>query len=162
MKRLPRIVAVVVAGLCLAATACGADNKLPDNITAILDKATEIELLSLDPTPRKDDDKDFHGYKILGKTTVKDAETRKALLAALYKGIKDSDGSAAKCFNPRHGVRATVDSKTVELVICFECLQIATYPALPRMGTVLTTRHAESTFNKVLTEAKVPLPKGEN
>ena len=46
---------------------------------------------------------------------------QKQLLDALYKGIADSDGNGAKCFDPRHGIRASVDGKTVDLVICFEC-----------------------------------------
>jgi hypothetical protein len=122
------------------------DNKLPEAVTAILDKAEQIELLSLDPD----------GRKVLGSTTIKDAETRKKVLAALYKGIKDSDGKYAKCFEPRHAIRAIVDGKAVDLVICFECLQIKIVS--PIEGRVLTTATPQATFDKVLTDAKVPLP----
>jgi hypothetical protein len=99
---------------------------------------------------------DFHGFRILGKTTLKD-ETRKTIVAGLYKGIKDSDGSVAACFNPRHGIRATADGKTVDIVICFECHSLLTYLGEMK-ASALTAPTPEATFNKVLTEAKVPLP----
>jgi hypothetical protein len=149
---------VLLAGLCLVGVACGADNKLPDNITAILDKADQVELYSLDPSRQKEipAGADFHGWKVLGKTTVKD-DARKALIAALKKGIKDSDGTVAACFNPRHGIRATVDGKTADVVICFECLSMSSFLGETK-GSALTTRSPEKTFNKILTDAKVPMP----
>jgi hypothetical protein len=136
---------VLVLGAVLLARP--ADNKLPEAVTALLDKAEQIELWSLEPETNK----------VLGKTTIKDAETRKKVLATLYKGIKDSDGTYAKCFEPRHRLVATVDGKTVDMIICFECLQIKMVaPAMDRNLT--TTATPQATFDKVLTDAKVPLP----
>src|SRR5262245_42140473 len=86
----------------LAAGAVDKDNKLPDDALKVLEKADSYELLSLDPD--KGGLKDgFHGWKVLGKTTVKDMKTRVRVLNALKKGVADSDGAAAKCFLPRHG-----------------------------------------------------------
>src|SRR5262249_61445839 len=114
------------------------ENKLPDNVRMILDKADSFEVYSLDPAlqlPPKDkeapkdkaDDKDkdkdkFHGWKVLGKTTVKDKD-KKDLLEALQKGIKDNDGVAAAGFIPRHGLRAKYDGKTADPAICLQYLQ---------------------------------------
>src|SRR5262245_44881959 len=104
----------------LAAEARDKDNKFPDDVLKVLEKADSYELLSLDPGV-KGVKGGFHGWKVLGKTTVKDKKVRGQVLAALKKGVADSDGRVAKCFIPRHGVRATHGGKTVELVICFEC-----------------------------------------
>jgi hypothetical protein len=153
----------VSVGLALAALALGgagcraAGNDLPKEVRAVLDKADRFEVVSLDPTRQKEKPKDdFHGWKVLGSTEVKDAEARKKVVAALYEGIADSDGKVAACFNPRHGIRATHDGKTVELVICFECLSMQGFLGKERSGA-LTTRSPEKTFDQVLRDAKVPL-----
>jgi hypothetical protein len=148
-----------LAALALSGAGClAAGNELPKDVRAVLDKADRFELLSLDPTRQKEKPKDdFRGWKVLGRTEVKDAETRKKLVAALYKGIADSDGTVAACFNPRHGIRATHDGKTVELVICYECLSMQAHLGETR-SSALTTRSPQKTFDQVLRDAKVPLP----
>ena len=52
-------------------------------------------------------DEFFHGYPVIGKVEVQNLENRNATMAALRKGIADSDGTMAKCFWPRHAVRAS-------------------------------------------------------
>ena len=150
---------VALTLLALSAAGCrAAGNDLPKDVRAVLDKADRFELLSLDPDRRKEKSKDnFHGWNVLGLTEVKDAATRKKVVAALYKGIADSDGAVAACFNPRHGIRATHDGKTVELVICYECLSMQSFLGKER-ASALTTRSPQKTFDEVLTAAKVPLP----
>src|SRR5262249_6529154 len=112
--------------LFFALPAHGRD-RLPAQVAAVLDKAEKVELLSLVPEEREEERKrDFHGYPVLGKTTLK-KEDRQKVLNALKKGIADSDGRVATCFNPRHGIRASHGGKTVELLICFECLQVDVY-----------------------------------
>lgn len=154
----------LVVALVVPLAAAAADNKLPAAAQAILDKAESVELLSLHPrpVPKADQAKDkdlFYNYRVLGKTALKAAD-RKTVLAALDKGVKDADPDlAAGCFNPRHGIRAKHDGKTLDLVICFECLSIAVYidgeyvKALPKV-----TGSPQPAFDKVLTAAKVPLP----
>jgi hypothetical protein len=136
---------------------------------AVLEKAAEWELLALDPnTDRKPDPKDaFRGWKILGKTTVKDADTRKALLAALDKGIADHAEKRRKelekgllresgCFQPRHGLRATASGQTVEVLICFECDPVYFYFG-ERRGAVATDESPQGAFDKVLKDAGVSI-----
>src|SRR5262249_42133996 len=125
---------------------------------AILDKAQQYELISLDPS-REGDDKDkdkFHGWKVLGQTAFKDADLRKKVLDALVKGIQENDGIAAACFNPRHGLRAVHDGKTVDLVICFECLQVQVFVDGKKSG-VLTSESPQPLLDMILKDAKVPL-----
>jgi hypothetical protein len=136
-----------------------AENKIPDDIQTILEKADKFELISLDPEHLKDKPADgFHGWKVLGRTTVKDADVRKTLLAAFEKGVEENKGEVARCFDPRHGIRATYGDKTVELVICFECFQVKAFGDGDLKG-FLVTGSPQPAFDKVLTDAKVPLPK---
>src|ERR1700722_14232822 len=100
-------------------------DKIPTAARTILDKAESFELYSIDPVkPDKKPKDDFLGWKVLGKTAVKDADVRKKLIEALAAGAAENKGEVADCFNPRHGIRAKFDGKTVDLVICFECNQV--------------------------------------
>jgi hypothetical protein len=71
-----------------------------------------------------------------------------------------NDGRVAACFNPRHGIRASREGKTIDLVICFECLQVYVYAEEGRQGSFLTTSSPQPVFDQVLREAGVPLAKG--
>jgi len=149
--------AVVVT---LSLTGCSTGGEIPADVKAALEKADSWELYSLDPEQRKDPPKvAFHDWRVLGKTTVQDADARKRLLAALEKGAKENDGTVAGCFNPRHGIRVKSGDKTIDLVICFECYSAAIYTGDEKTGSFLTTRSPQPELNKVLTAAKVPLPK---
>ena len=141
-------------------------NKIPDAVVAVLEKADKWELFALDPVivkgkeDKKDKGKDdkaetrFHGWKVIGKTEVKDAETRTMLLASLKKGVAANKGEFALCFNPRHAIRATVEGKTVDLVICFECLR-ARSVVDGKMTEFLLTNAPQAAFDTVLVDAKV-------
>jgi hypothetical protein len=133
-------------------------NRLPPEALAVLEKAEELELWSLDPgTGRPDAADGFRGWKTLGKTTVKKAETRKSLVASLEKGIAENEGRVAECFIPRHGLRASAGGKTVDLVICFECLRIQAIVG-DKHHFLRTMGSPQPAFDQVLRDAKVPLP----
>jgi len=72
-----------------------------------------------------------------------------------------SDGNGAKCFDPRHGIRATAKGKTVDLVICFECNWVYVYYDNDenRQHVAVTTREPQAVLDKTLKDAGVPLPK---
>lgn len=149
---------VLVTTLLFALPGCGGQ-RFPADVDEVLGKTDEIELLSLDPEPRAPrTQEDFHGYPVLGKTRVKSAEDRKTLLKALYAGIRGNDGMVAGCFIPRHGIRAKHDGKTIELVICFQCMSMQVHHA-GKMTSVLTTSKPTEVFNKLLTDAGVKLPR---
>jgi hypothetical protein len=153
---------IVAAVLTAPSTACRAADKnaLPDDVLAVLEKADKLEVLSIDPTPARRtavrEGTTLYGYTILGQTALTDAKARGELLDALKKGIAANDGVAAACFNPRHALRATHEKKTVEVVICFECLSMQYYVDGKRIGSVLTTRSPKGAFDKVLADAKAP------
>jgi hypothetical protein len=150
---------VLAVLLAFGAAGCSSAAEIPAEAKAALEKADEWEMYSLDPTRTTDPPKDaFHGWKVLGKTTVKDADMRKQLLAALAKGAADNKGVVAGCFNPRHGIRVKAGDKTTDLVICFECFSASVYVGDEKAGSFLTTGSPQPALDKVLMDAKVPLP----
>jgi hypothetical protein len=161
MKTLSWFAATV--GMFLAAAAIAddkkLDNKLPDAVAKALEKADEVELLSLNG--ERDATDGWRGSKVLGKTTVKKEADRKSLASAVKKGVEEGkDGS--RCFIPRHGIRVTHEKKTYDLVICFECHWVYVYTEGSDKPLVLmTSDSAQKTLNKFLTDAKVPLAKPE-
>src|SRR5207248_3305054 len=101
-------------------------------------------------------DETFHGYAVLGKIDVADPEKRKEIMAALKEGIDASDGRMAKCFWPRHAIRAEQAGKVFEYVICFQCEQMEVYAGI-RKQTVPIADTPQQYFNRLLTDDKVPL-----
>jgi hypothetical protein len=147
--------------LIAVGNASAADNEIPKKALEALDKATEFDLYSLDPARQQAKDAvagAFHDWKVLGKTAVKGG-VAKTIRAAVKKGAKDSDGSVAACFNPRHGIRVVLDNKTYDFVICYECLSASVYEGDKKIGYFLTARSPQETLSKVLRDAKVPLAK---
>ena len=159
MIRTHLCLSLLVVALASSAPARAADEPTSKDLKALFEKAETIEVYSLDPSfedKEPDPKKGFHGWKILGKTTIRDAKARTKLVEGMYKGLAESDGTVAKCFNPRHGIRATVDGKTADVVICFECYQMQ-FVVGAASKTEPTTRAPEKLLDEVLTAAGVPL-----
>jgi hypothetical protein len=162
------LLAVVVAIFSLPTGARADDPPAWKDARAVLEKASEWELLALDPFERTPDPKDaFHEWQVRCKTTVKSADARKALLAALDKGIADHAEKRRKelemgllkaggCFQPRHGLRATAGGQTVEVLICFECAPVHFYLG-ERKGHVETVESPQDAFDRVLKDAGVSI-----
>jgi hypothetical protein len=96
-------------------------------ITALPVAKAQFFFYSLNPTWTVRDDPDgkaFHRHLILGEVEIKNDKDKSALINALAKGIRESDGVRMKCFNPRHGIRLITGSTTSDLLICFECQTI--------------------------------------
>lgn len=137
----------------VAACSSSTENRLPAQAEAALRTARSMELLALDPTPLArgaavPEGGTFHDYPILGRATLADAVQAKALGELVLRGIRESDGTAAACFNPRHGIRVSQDGRTLDLVICYECLSLSVHGDLlgsggPRLG-LLTAQRVES------------------
>ncbi|MFO0797548.1 MAG: hypothetical protein U0804_08715 [Gemmataceae bacterium] len=124
----------------------------------ILDRAEKLEVFSLHPERPDGEAKEaFRGWKVLGKTEVADAATRKQLAGAFVKGVTEFKGGPATCFDPRHGVRATAGGKTAEFVICFSCFQ-ARVTVGEKDHTVYVSRSPATAFDAVLRKAGVALP----
>ncbi|WP_417378291.1 hypothetical protein [Gimesia sp.] len=134
--------------------------KLPKEAAAVLQEAPEWELFSLDPGIEEnlDNTSRFHGWKILGSTQITDVTTRENLLQSLEASIAANPGMAALCFAPRHGIRVKYKEQQHDFVICFECYRAIRYSDNEQREGFNPTDAPVAAFNRVLTEAKVPLP----
>jgi hypothetical protein len=141
------------------AAGCGRDP------VASPETADSLTLYSIDgrdfePGKAPKSEETFHGYPVLGKVEVKEAAKRKEILSALKDGIAHSDEKMmAKCFWPRHALRASEKGKTVDYVICFECYQLKIHSD-GKVKTEPTTREPQSVLSKHLKDAGVPLAPG--
>ena len=99
---------------------------------------------------------EFHGFPVLGKVEITDAAKRKEIMAALKEGVTRSDGNMAKCFWPRHAIRAVEKGRTVDYVICFKCYQLEVHEG-STMNLKPVTREPQLVFNKLLNEAGISL-----
>jgi len=150
-------VALAFAGGAIAQDQDQEENKLPVEVVKVLEKAGELEVYSLSGDREKGKD-GLRGFKVLGKTTVK-GEAAGKLVAVVKKGVEEG-GDGARCFIPRHAIRATHDGKTVDLVICFECHWVYVYTGdadEPEELTIADSPHKP--LDKILTDAKIKLAK---
>lgn len=122
---------LVLASIPLA-TGTGEERKLPASIIRAIENASDIQLLSLHPDSSvMNGDKQeklttFHGYPVFDKGSLKKEDTRK-LLDTVKRLVEESDGTSALCFIPHHGIRIKQGETTMDLVICFLCLQMKVY-----------------------------------
>jgi hypothetical protein len=147
-----------VALLVLKREKKAGENKLPEDARKALESATELVLYSLDPASQEEKPKEaFHDCKVLGKTTLK-KDDAKTVASAVVKGVADSKGVVANCFDPRHGMRVTgTDGTVYDFVICFECLQVKVYAGGKELRGALTAESPQPTLDKLLKDAGVPL-----
>jgi hypothetical protein len=147
-------------------TARGADDRFKSDqadIAAAIEKiqASQVKLFlySLNPNDSRifegklpeNSEEVFHRYPILGRAEMISAEEKARLLESFAKGIRESNGLVAQCFNPRHGIRIIAGTTTNDFVICFECLQVRAYnPNADK--AFLTSSSPNKVFNKLLDE----------
>ena len=178
MKFLRNVIGILVLGLSLAPVYANPSppnrpsleelkrNLLRDNKTAAKNlravdvSKAQVILYSLNPKGNEDFQPNtstvFHGFPILGQAEIIDARDKAAMLTALASGIEKSDGTVAACFDPRHGLRVTTPSGELDLSICFECLQVYTFPGAQR---VTTTRKPSKSYNSLLEKYHLPRAK---
>lgn len=123
------------------------------NEREVFTEPESFELMSLLPergeSPPAGAGEDFHGHLVMGRATVSEAREREELLGAFEQGIKESDGRVAKCFNPRHGLRIRKGARTIDVSICFECLQSVIYDGSTERR-VIHTQAPEQRFDAAL------------
>jgi hypothetical protein len=124
-------------------------NVIPAAAAAILEQPDQFELLSLNPQVQQGaTGADYHGFRVTGTVVINDPETRQRLVSSFERAVAENQGTAAACFNPRHGMRVTRNHKQVEFVICFECNRVRVFGAV--RGEFLVTNSAQASFESVL------------
>jgi hypothetical protein len=131
---------------------------------ASLDMPEQLILYSIDgrdfrPGQEPKSEEKFHGYTALGKIEVTDEIKRSEIIVALKEGMARSDGMTAKCFWPRHAIRAVEKGRTIDYVICFECLQLEVHEGQSK-SLIPVRWEPQAVFNRHLKEAGIPLAPG--
>ncbi|HEY8665281.1 MAG TPA: hypothetical protein VIL86_01390 [Tepidisphaeraceae bacterium] len=160
------VLAVVAIAITGALTWPWVHPKPPTELSA-LDSVDEYELLSLkgnvtiqeEPGPPNPalSRPHLYGHEILGRTMIADLQTRRQLNGALKAGVRENNGEAAACFNPRHAIRVTRAGVTTEFLICFECSRVEVWRNDKEIAKFLVTASPQPVFDGVLKSAGVPL-----
>jgi len=121
----------------------------------------EMTLYSIDPSSVGPGEKSkegemFRNYSVLGKFDVAAADKRTEIAKALNKAVAERGDSRLKCFEPRHGIRATDKGETRDFLICFECLNMEVFGRSGVSGSNIT-EGPKGLLNKLLMEAQIKL-----
>ena len=103
----------------------------------------------------------LYDHQVLGKVEVTNCRQVREVLAAVRRSIWKPPERGANCFWPRHVVRVVKGGETIDMVICFECSRYEVYREGKRTTetTQLLSRDDESLFDKLLSDAGIPLAK---
>lgn len=151
---------VVLAITCCFAIGCGEKLRLERIAPAVreaLEDPEQLEIFSLEPIPVSDDTPQFHDWKVLGKLRIDKPTTRKQLGATLRDAMARDVSHVPSCFNPRHGIRLVKEGKTVDLVICFQCMQYQPFAAGVDPTFPLISAEPAPLLNQVLEDAGIAL-----
>jgi hypothetical protein len=132
---------------------------MPEPIRAVLEHATDLELISLYPweSPTGEEAATYGERRVLGSVRISDPKARKALLAALSYGLSQDEGFA-ECFDPRHRIRIVSNGKTYDVTICFACTTVETYVDGKRNEDfTVPIGEGAQVFNAFLTAANIPI-----
>jgi hypothetical protein len=98
----------------------------------------------------------FQKYPVLGKVEITSAKARGEIVRALKRGTEGVDHGFARCFWPRHALRAEQNGKSVEYVVCFECSWIKVFTD-SEVQDVVTNADAQELLNRRLREAGIAI-----
>jgi hypothetical protein len=166
VKRIAVAFALIAVGVIACVTFRDPiEDRVPVNILRALRDPESFEILALDPVlidERAKDarsvpaEREFHGYEILGHAPLNEPGARKELVGFVLRGIQESDGKVAACFDPRHGIRVVKEGRVIDLVICYECLQMTIHGGdvdrKEPLG-VLTSSSVEPAVTRIYTAA---------
>jgi hypothetical protein len=104
----------------------------PKQLIEQLNQAESITLYSLGAATNASANsrhEQFLGQNVITQVAVTNDALRRKVVEALVQGSLQNTGIQSGCFIPRHGLHATSQGKTIDLLICFECLKVEHHPA---------------------------------
>lgn len=128
---------------------------LPLSVREILEKAEKFEVLAEVNVKDMDEGLTLEPNRIL--KVVSEEEKRK-ILEIFFKDAA-TDEPPATCFIPHHGIRATYQTKTVEIEICFDCSRFFVKSSFGEFeGTIVReNRKSEDFFNQIIQNQSVEI-----
>ncbi|MBC23786.1 MAG: hypothetical protein CMJ32_07730 [Phycisphaerae bacterium] len=134
---------------------------MPEQGWESLIKGTDCLVYSLDPdldfkygNQNKMGIRTFQGWRVL-KELRPTMATRYELAEALAKASRPLGGNPVDCFNPRHGIRSTINGKTYDFVICFQCNSYHVYVDSKLAATVPLSKQPRGLFNATVTDVSL-------
>ena len=133
-------------------------HNFPSAVSELFYEADSVELLSLIPDDQSPSEmKKFHGYPILGSVTLTDKQHLGKMAQELDRAVETNDSFGVRCFWPRHGLRGTVDGKSVELLICFQCHKLNVYVKGEYTQTIEMDSRVKPIFDAPLVDAGIEI-----
>lgn len=155
MKDFIMICCVTIAFLLLN-SACLFFGSLPPNVKSFIQNGEKLELIA--DADKKDGKIVYRGDMIKTESlvaTITDSETKNKIIQAVSSDL-GGDGEAI-CFNPKHILRATKGSETINVEICYECDRIEIKGSLGKHRGGLYGDSSESVLNQILFERGVEI-----
>jgi hypothetical protein len=148
-----------VLGFFFFVAVCGVGCSSSSTSVRIDESPEELTLLSIDGREgvRTESKEQFLGYPLLGKVVITDPNKRHELMKALSDAISRRPEYSAKCFWPRHAIRAVSAGKKLDYVICFECSNFEQFEGQQKIHYGPINKDVQPLFDKVLQDAGVPL-----
>jgi hypothetical protein len=125
-------------------------------------KAEKVEIFRLSPKEvgKGGAKRTFHGHEIVGEVRAITGEERKVAGDFLAKALHwDTAYRQGACFTPKHGVRATVAGKPLDLVISFDCWRAKAFDGEEARASFALVDVAPNVLDKLLPPMD-PAPKG--
>jgi hypothetical protein len=115
--------------------------------------ASSWTVLSLDPEPKAGADF-LSGTRILAKADVRATPGLRKAISDLERASQQKELEPAACFIPRHGLRVVKSGVTYDLLICYECSQLAFYAAgaFVKQLPFATARATSDDLDRILVE----------
>ena len=146
---------------CSSSQVATDDFPYPTGAYLAIRDARTVEVFALDPSPVtvKSSAKKFHDWIILGSAEITDSATRNGLVAALVTTGEPGNSPRPEAeFAPRYGLRAILNGKQNDFVLCFQCNQCVWYIDEKEIDWFLFSGSPQPAFERVLREASVKLP----
>ena len=133
------------------------NDTLPPDIRKMLEEADAFEILA-EVGPEETSEtalQEFHPNRIV---IISDERQKRQILEAFYSDAATQDGPAF-CYEPHHGLRASIGGKMIEIEICFSCSQFRGVGDLHAVsGTIVRkNRKSEKLFTQIVKDQSVEL-----
>lgn len=153
----PTLYGLVVFAFTMVNMGCNDGPEIPASLRPLA-LADQVILYSIDgndyePGKEPKAAEKFGRYPVLGKTEL-GKEARAEVIAALASGLNKD--FPAKCYWPRHVLRAIKGESVVDFVICFQCNQTFVYADGERTE-LRFSKNTQPALDKHLKAAGIPL-----
>jgi hypothetical protein len=166
MRLLRILIVLVVSGTSVLAWEFKTANNTPATRALRSIDPASVRMVLYSINPRKiwqgesaaPDRKYFRNYRVIGSTEIVSPEERARVLDAFAKSVFDfvSGAYSIECFDPRHGLRVSIDGRTMDFLICFECQQVET-KGFGKISGFSVNGEAQPVFDEVLRAHRVKL-----